>query len=128
MKADIVVTVSTTLPPEEVMVRAVQFFTNERWRAQSQTNRIATFVGIPKVPVMKIIIMLILLACLAVPGIIYYILVVSKLRRMQNIVVTTSPTDAGCSVVVSYPKHAKRLVDNFIAALPGSASAAGASA
>ena len=70
--------------PPRLMLRPVQFFTNERWRAQSQTNRIATFVGIPKVPVMKIIIMLILLACLAVPGIIYYILVVSKLRGMQN--------------------------------------------
>jgi hypothetical protein len=123
MKADIVVTVLTTLPPEEVMVRAVQFFTNERWRTQSQTNRIATFVGTPKVPLMKIILMLCLLAFFVVPGIIYYILILSKVRRLQNIVVTTSPTETGCSVVVTYPKHAQRLVDSFVLALPGSTPA-----
>jgi hypothetical protein len=41
--ADLVATKSTSLGAEEVLVRAVQFFTNENWRAQSQTNRIATF-------------------------------------------------------------------------------------
>ena len=46
--ADLIANTQTSLPPEEVMVRAVQFFTNENWRAQSQTNRIATFVGLPR--------------------------------------------------------------------------------
>ena len=116
--ADLVVTKTTTLPPEEVLVRAVQFFTNESWRAQSQTNRIATFVGMPKVPWFQLLMALLLTFCLIVPGLIYYILVIRKARRMQNIVVTTTPKDHGCEVVVTYAPHAEKLVTNFLAALP----------
>jgi len=115
---DLVVTRSTNLSPEEVMVRAVQFFTTENWRAQSQTNRIATFVGMPKIPWLQLFIAIALTFCLVVPGLIYYILVIKKARRMQNIVVTTTPRDIGCDVVVSYPPHAKKLAECFFAALP----------
>jgi hypothetical protein len=69
--ADLTVNVTTTLPPEDVLVRAVQFFTNERWRAQSQANRIATFVGRPKIPILKILIFVFLLAFFVLPGLIY---------------------------------------------------------
>jgi hypothetical protein len=116
---DLVRNLSTTLSPDEVMVRAVQFFTTERWRAQSQTNRIATFVGMPKVPLIKIIFLVVLTFFLVVPGLLYYLVVISKLRRMHNIVVTTTPDGSGCSVVITYPKHAQRMVDSFTAALPG---------
>ena len=116
--ADLVANTHTALPPEEVMVRAVQFFTNENWRAQSQTNRIATFVGLPKVPWIHLTLAILLILCLIVPGVIYYILVIKKLRRLQNIVITTTPRDVGCDVVVSYPAHAQKLVDSFFAALP----------
>ncbi len=115
---DLVATKTTSLPPEEVLVRAVQFFTTETWRAQSQTNRIATFVGMPKIPWLQLLIAVALTACFVLPGLIYYILVIRKARRMQNIVVTTTPTDVGCDVVVSYPPHAKKLADSFFAALP----------
>jgi hypothetical protein len=37
------------------MARSVQFFTNEKWRAQSQTNRVATFVGVIKVPWIRLL-------------------------------------------------------------------------
>lgn len=116
--ADLVAQRTTSLPPEEVLVRAVQFFTTERWRAQSQTNRIATFVGVPKMPFIQIALALILTACLVVPGVIYYLIVIRKVRRLQNIVVTTTPKDSGCDVVVSYPPHAEKMVTNFFAALP----------
>ncbi len=116
--ADLVANKHTALPPEEIMVRAVQLFTNENWRAQSQTNRIATFVGVPNIPWVHIILALLLTACFVVPGLIYYILVIRKLRRLQNIVVTTTPKDVGCDVVVTYPGHAQRLVDSFFATLP----------
>lgn len=66
--ADLIATTLTTLPPEEVMVRAVQFFTNERWRAQSQTNRIATFVGVPKLPCLQIAILIVLTFCFVCPA------------------------------------------------------------
>lgn len=116
--ADLVANTHTVLPPEDVMVRAVQFFTNENWRAQSQTNRIATFVGLPKLPCFQLTLAILLTLCLIAPGVIYYILVISKLRRLQNIVVTTTPKDVGCDVVVTYPPHAQNLVDSFFAALP----------
>lgn len=35
----------TTLPSEEVVVQAVQFFTNEKWRVQTQSARAVTFIG-----------------------------------------------------------------------------------
>lgn len=115
---DLVATRSTSLPPEEVLVRAVQFFTTENWRAQSQTNRIATFVGVPKMPWFQLILVLILFMCFIIPGFIYYLIVIRKMRRLQNMVVTTTPKDSGCDVVVSYPPHAAKLVTNFFAALP----------
>jgi hypothetical protein len=116
--ADRVLTKSTNLPPEEVLVRAVQFFTTETWRAQSQTNRIATFVGVPKIPWFHLLLAILLTLCFVVPGLIYYFLVIRKLRQLQNIVVTTTPKDRGCEVVVSYPSHAEKLAENFFAALP----------
>ncbi len=115
---DLTATRNTTLPPEEVLVRAVQFFTNEKWRAQSQTNRIATFVGMGRVAWSQIAIMLILFLCGFVPGIIYYLVVITRSRRLQNIVVTTTPADSGCAVVVTYPPHAQKMADAFFASLP----------
>ena len=115
--ADRTANTQTTLPPEEVLVRAVQFFTNEKWRAQSQTNRIATFVGIIGVPWFRLFLAVLLTFCFVIPGVIYYFVVVSKLRRLQNIVVTTTPRDPGCQVVVTYPSHAQRLVDAFFGAI-----------
>jgi hypothetical protein len=116
--ADLTATKGTSLPPEEVLVRAVQFFTTETWRAQSQTNRIATFVGVPKLPWIQLLIAGVLMACLIIPGVVYYVIVIKKARRLQNIVVTTTPREQGCDVVVSYPPTAAKLVENFFAALP----------
>lgn len=120
--ADLTLNISTTLPPDDVMVRAVQFFTNERWRAQSQNSRIATFVGVPKIPIIKILIMLFLTFFFVFPGLIYYLFVVRSLRKLQNIVVTTTPGTGECFVLVSYPKNAQKIVDGFAAALPRSGS------
>lgn len=115
--ADLVAKIDVTLPPEEVMVRAVQFFTNEKWRAQSQTNRIATFVGMGRIAWFQIMLAILLTMCFVVPGVIYYVIVISKMRRLQNIAVTTTPTDSGCQVVVSYPPHAQKMVDAFFVAI-----------
>ena len=116
--ADRTATRDTTLSPEEVMVRAVQFFTNDRWRAQSQSNRIATFVGARRISWLQITVLLFLLFCLVIPGIVYYLVVVTKARRLQNIVVTTTPKDSGCIVVVAYPPHAQKMVDAFFGSIP----------
>jgi hypothetical protein len=120
--ADLVVTKYTTVAPEDALVRAVQFFTNETWRAQSQTNRVATFVGVPKIPWFHILVAIALVACCVAPGLIYYFFVIRKLRQLQNIVVTTTPREDGCDVVVTYPPHAQKYVDSFFAALPDGGS------
>lgn len=117
--ADLVVTRYTTLPADDVLVRAVQFFTNENWRAQSQTNRVATFVGVPKIPWFQLMLAILLTFCFVIPGLIYYLLVIRKLRQLQNLVVTTTPKGSGCDVVVTYPSYAQRYVDSFFGALPG---------
>jgi hypothetical protein len=119
MMADLVGSTNVALSPEEVLVRAVQFFTNEKWRAQSQTNRIATFVGVGRVPWFQLILAILLTMCFIVPGVIYYVVVISKARGLQNIVVTTTPKDSGCQVVVTYPPHAQKMVDAFFAAIGG---------
>ncbi|MHB8304135.1 MAG: Ig-like domain-containing protein [Acidobacteriaceae bacterium] len=49
--ADLTASCRTTLAGEDVIVRAVQFFTNDRWRVQSQSARVATLIGRPKIPV-----------------------------------------------------------------------------
>ena len=122
--ADLVARTQTTLPPDEVMVRAVQFFTNEKWRAQSQTNRVATFVGVIKVPWIHLFLAVLLMFCFVVPGILYYFLVIRKMRNLRNIVVTTTPNDGGSEVVVSYPDDSQRMVDSFFVALPRTESLA----
>lgn len=103
-----------------MLVRAVQFFTNESWRAQSQTNRVATFVGVPKIPVFKLLVAIVLTFFFVVPGLLYYVFAIRKVRRLQNLVVTTTPKEVGCEVVVTYPGYVQGYVDSFFAALPGS--------
>lgn len=120
--ADLVVTRYTTLAADEVLVRAVQFFTNENWRAQSQTNRVATFVGVPKIPWFQLTLAILLTSCFVVPGLVYYLLVIRKIRQLQNVVVTTTPKETGCDVVVTYPAYAQRYVDSLFAALPDGAA------
>jgi len=116
--ADFTLSARTTLQVDDVMVRAVQFFTNERWRAQSQAPRVTTFIGRPRIPWFLLFLTVLgFLACL-VPGIILYIMVLRKAMALQNIVVTASPSTADLEVVVTFPAHARKLVDRFLAALP----------
>jgi hypothetical protein len=124
--ADLVANAKTSLPGEDVIVRAVQFFTNERWRAQSQSSRVATFVGRPKIPVGLLLLTILGFLMFVVPGILMYILVVRRVIRFQNIVVTSTPTAVGTDVVITYPKMAKKLVDQFVSALPRLAAVASA--
>lgn len=115
--ADLVANTYSALHPEDVLVRAVQFFTNEKWRVQSQTNRIATFVGMNRVSWFQIMLAVMLTMFFIVPGVIYYLVVISKMRRLQNLVVTTTPRGLGCDVVVTYPSHVQGGVNAFFAAV-----------
>lgn len=116
--ADLVTQRTTSLASEEVVVRAVHFFSTEKWRPTSQSPRTATFEGKPPIPwFMMLLTILGFLACI-VPGIIMYIMVIRKVYRFHNLVVTATPIHAGSEVVVQYPKPAAKLANQFLDALP----------
>jgi uncharacterized protein with PQ loop repeat len=108
----------TNLPPEEVIIRAVQFFTGERWRAQTQSTRVATFVGRPKISAMLWIATVIGLTCFVIPGIILYLVMIRKAYAFQNIVVTANPVPEGSDVVITHSPQVTDLVQRFLAVLP----------
>jgi len=117
-KAGLVLSSHTILPCEEVIMRAVQFFTGEKWRPQTQSARIATFVGRPPIPWGLIFLMIIGFICAIIPGIIIYVVVIRRVIRFQNIVVTANPITSGTEVVVTYPSHAKKMASRFLDLLP----------
>lgn len=122
--ADMVTQTQTPLNPEDVIVSAVQYFSTENWRPTSQSTRTATFQGKPPIPWgMLLLTFLGLLACL-VPGIVLYFMVIRKMYRFHNLVVTANPIPGGSQVVVQSPPTAKKLVARFIAALPAANDAA----
>jgi hypothetical protein len=116
--ADSVLTKQTSLSGEEVVTRAIQFFSTENWRATSQSPRNATFEGRPPIPWFMMLLMIAGYICCIVPGIIIKIMVIKKMRRFQNLVVTTATMNQGTEVTVTYPSHAKNLAERFLAALP----------
>lgn len=117
--SELVTNYQTSLKNEEVISKAVQYFTNGKWRAQSTTDKIATFVGRPPIPIGKIILTIIAFFFFIVPGIIMYFFVIRSLMRLQNIVITTSSMGNGTAVTIKYTKTAKKLVDEFSLSLPG---------
>ncbi|MDR3562667.1 MAG: hypothetical protein P4N59_14700 [Negativicutes bacterium] len=116
--ADSTLTKQTTLPNEEVITRAVQFFSTASWRTTSQSPRSATFEGRPPIPWSMILLAIIGYACCVVPGIVIQIMVLRKLRRFQNIVVATTALPTGSEVTVTSPAYARKLAERFLAALP----------
>jgi hypothetical protein len=116
--ADSVLNKQTSLSGEEAITRAVQFFSTENWRATTQSARSATFQGKAPIPWFMLFLTIIGYICCFVPGFIMYIMVIKKLRRFQNLVVTVTPMSRGTEVVVTYPSHAKKLAARFLAALP----------
>ncbi len=121
--ADLVASAQTTLGSEDVIVRAVQFFTNEKWKPQTQSARIATFQGRPPIPIGSIILMIVFIETIIVP-VIMYIMIIRKAMRFQNLVMTANPSKSGADVTVTYPKHAKKLVNRFMELLPAATGAA----
>ncbi|MGA3084309.1 MAG: hypothetical protein ABSE95_05890 [Thermodesulfobacteriota bacterium] len=116
--ADLVTNGKTSLSAEEVIVRAVQFFSTAKWKATTQSSRTATFEGRPPIPwLMLLLTILGFLACI-VPGIIMYIMVIRKMYRFMNLVVTANPIANGTEVSVSHPKYTEKMVTKFLAALP----------
>jgi len=57
------------------------------------------------------------------PGLIFYFIVIRKMYRLQNIVVSASLDSKGTEVIIRYPKQAKKLAKKFLSALPDVESA-----
>lgn len=116
--ADVVAQAKTSLGPDDVIVRAVQFFSTEKWRPTSQSQRTATFEGKPPIPWFMLLLTIVGFVACIVPGIIMYIMVIRKVNRFHNLVVTANPISGGSEVVTQYPKAAGGLVARFFEALP----------
>lgn len=116
--ADAVANKTTSLAPDEVIVRAVQFFSTERWRATSQSPRSVTFEGKPPFPWLSIFFTIIGFMLCIIPGLIIYYTVVRRMYRFYNLVVTVTPGEGGTTVTVTHPGFASSLVRRFVAALP----------
>jgi hypothetical protein len=122
--ADQVINGKTSLPSEETIVRAVQFFSTEKFRASSQSGRVATFDGRPPIPWGMLLLTILGFMFCIVPGIIMYVMAIKKLRVFQNLVVTANPIAGGTEVSISHPQWAAKSVARFFGALPALAVAA----
>jgi hypothetical protein len=116
--ANLLITGKIKLQYNEVIARAVQFFANEKWRCQSQSERIATFEGRPPIPWFLILITIVSFFFFIIPGIVMYIVVFRKMYKFQNLVVTAKPIDNGCHIDINYPAHSKKYVKRFMESLP----------
>lgn len=116
--ADLITNGKTSLSAEEVIVRAVQFFSTEKWKATTQSPRAVTFEGKPPIPWFMLLLTVVGFISCIVPGIIMYVMVIRKMYRFVNLVVTANPVTNGTEVCISHPKTANKVVRRFMAALP----------
>lgn len=116
--ADAISNEKTSLSSEETIVRAVQFFSTEKWRATTQSGRVVTFQGMPPIPWFMLMFTILGFLFCIIPGVIMYFMVIRKLRRFQNLVVTANPIAGGTEVSVSHPQWSQSLVKRFLQALP----------
>src|SRR6185436_2268228 len=108
----------TTLAPEDVVVRAVQYFSTTKWRPSGQSGRTATFQGMPPIPWVHMLMTILATFCFVLPGLVYYFFVIQKLRQFQNLVVAATPIVGGSEVVINYPSFASPLVNEFTKNMP----------
>lgn len=116
--ADAALNKQTSLSCDDVIPKALLFFSTEKWRAMTQSARSATFAGRPPIPWLMIALTVLGFMFCIIPGIIMYFLVVRKIIRLQNLIVIAAPTAHGTDVTITYPDHARALVENFLRSLP----------
>jgi hypothetical protein len=114
---------TTTLVCEEVIVRAMPFFSAKNWTPSTQTARSATFKGNQRASCW--ILIGIAICGLLIPGTwgismapaaILIILLFKKSH--PNLIITTNPVSGGSEVLIHHPKSAEPLVKQFIETLP----------
>jgi len=115
-----------------VIVRAVQFFSNSRWRVQTQSSRVATFVALyswssfvggATLVVMGAMLSITLIGLifgfpLMVLGFIILVIQKQRYRRAKDLIVTVNPLEKGSDVVITHSGAARKLVNQFVEALP----------
>ena len=72
----------------------------------------------PPIPWFMLLCTIIGFVMCVVPGFIMYFLVIWKLRRFHNLVVTASPITGGTEVSITYPDWRAKQTQRFLAALP----------
>lgn len=116
--ANVVASKQTSLSGDEVITKAVRYFSTEKWKATTQSARSATFEGKPRIPIFLLFCTFIGFLFFVVPGIIMYLFVIRKLNKFQNLVISTTPEHKGCHVEISYPNFARGLARSFLQSLP----------
>ena len=108
----------TTLKPNEVITRAIHFFSTSKWILHSQSSTIVTFRGKSNIGCSPVLVTMVLLIFAVIPGLIYFYYVRTHLP-MVNIVVSANDIDSkGSEVIVSYPQYEDKRVKEFISTLP----------
>lgn len=115
--ADRVATGRTTLTTEEVIVRAIQYFSTEKFRATSQSARAVTFEGKPPIPWGMLLLIIVGYICCVVPGLIMQFMLIRKMYRFYSLIVAANPIEGGSEVSVTYPDFAGSLVPQFLSVL-----------
>jgi hypothetical protein len=143
--ANIITKEKTTLQSEEVILRAIHFFINEKWRVQTQSARAVTFIGGSSIKWLRLSIGIILLIIgfilflipfigwlLGVPliigGAILTINGGGGFRTMgsvfgsrpgnENIAITVTSLEGTTEVTITNSKQADKLVRQFVEELP----------
>jgi hypothetical protein len=116
--ANLTLSKHTSLSGEDVLTQAVHFFATAKWTPTTQSSRAVTFQGRPPIPWFMLLLTVIGFMACFVPGFIMYMMVIKKLRRFQNLVVTVTPAEASADVIVTYPKQGKALAERFLNQLP----------
>jgi len=124
----------TALQSEEVILKAVHFFTDERYRVQTQAERTVIFALGFELPLGSIVMFIggvilcatLVGAIIGVPLLIIGVISVAKAKsRVRGsrgaLVITTAPIKEGAEITITYPPRAFRtskLVKKFVETLP----------
>lgn len=124
----------TTLQSEEVILKAVHFFTDERYQVQTQAERTVIFAPRFELPLGSIIMFIggailcatLVGAIIGVPLLIIGAISVAKAKSRARgsrgaLVITTTPIKEGAEITITHPPRAFRtskLVKKFVETLP----------
>ena len=108
----------TTLSEEDVIKKAGQFFTDNRWAIREQFANGAAFKGRPAIPLRLIFLTMFGFLFFIIPGIIVYRALVKRVTRSQSILLRVKPIAGNSEVTIIYCKATGKLINKFQNLLP----------